>query len=427
MLQSIQVTQLANGLRVVTLPKKETEAATVSIYTLVGSRNEPEALNGASHFIEHMLFKGTPKRSAKAISQAIEGQGGNFNAFTTASATCYYAKVPYNKVGLAVDVLSDLFYNASFDPEDFACERRVIIEEIRMHEDMPEQVAFQQLTSQLWSGHPLGRPISGTIETVSSMTREQVLAYRAQQYAPSRTVFAFTGRVNHEACVKAVEKVAGHLTNPEHLRSPEPYSRVIPTDPFSLVKREISQTHIGFGWRVPESALNPKDRAVLSALSCVTGETMMSRLYQSIRERRGLCYSIISDVLSEADCDAFLVLTGCDYTKALSGAKAILNEIARLKARPIPAAELRRTRDYLCGRFRMTMSGAPMLWISRRLLTGESIDPAAELDLYRSITPEEIHALAQALFTSERMVMSVVEPEKVRTGAARWAALLKQI
>lgn len=427
MLKSVQVTQLANGIRVVTLPKKETEAAMVSIYTLVGSRNETEALNGASHFIEHMLFKGTPKRSAKAISQAIEGQGGNFNAFTSTSATCYYAKVPYNKVSLAVDVLSDLFYHASFDPADLESERRVIIEEIRMHEDLPDHLAFQQLTSQLWSGHPLGRPISGTIESVSAMTREDILAYRAAQYAPERTVFAFTGRVNHDACVKAVEKIAGHLVNPSTLRAPEPYSRVMPMEPFSLLKREINQTHIGFGWRAPETGLNPKGRVKLAALSCVLGETMMSRLYQSIREKRGLCYSISSDILSEVDCDALLVLTGCDYTKALSGAKAILKEVVRLKERAISAAEMRRTRDYMCGRFRMTMSGAPMLWISRRLLTGESIDPKEELELCRAITPEDIHQLAQEIFTPERMVMTVVAPERSKESAERWAGILKQI
>ena len=422
MLESLQITTLDNGIKVVTLTNPHAEGVHVGIHARVGSRNETEALNGASHFIEHMLFKGTKKRSAKAISQAIEGQGGVINAYTDKDNTCYFAKVPYNHASVAFDVLGDLFYNATFDEKELERERSVILEEINMYDDQPDSVAMDQLNRQLWAGHPLGRPILGPVETILNLSRERLMAYRDAQYTPNRTVFAFHGRIRHDVCVRKVEALAGHLKNPKTVREPETFTRAIPMEPFAITRRHIQQTQLAFGWRAP--GLNEQERLpTLALLSCVLGESMMSRLFQTIRERKGLCYSIHSGTALCHDCGALIVAAGCDSKKAFSGAQAILGEIYKLAHRPLSAAELRRTRDYLCGRFRLMLDRAPMGWAVGRVLFGFDANPAAVLDGYRAVTSQAVQALAAELFTPHRTALSVVAPESVRPTDNAWEQL----
>lgn len=423
MLDPLRISELPNGIKVVTLARPQAEGVSVAIHARVGSRNETEPLNGASHFIEHMLFKGTPSRTAKAISQAIESQGGSVNAYTDRDNTCYYAKVPYDKADLALDVLADLFYNATFDPKELERERCVIAEEIRMYDDQPDSVALDRLGAQLWSGHPLGRPVQGTLEGVLALPHADLLAYRKAHYAPCRTLFAFAGRVEHEACVKAVARIAGRLRNPKALRDPEPFSRAIPLEPFSLTRRGIQQTQLAFGWRVPGFTAQAEQPA-LAFLSCLLGETMMSRLFQSIRERRGLCYSVSSGLSLVSDTGALVVSAGCDPAKAYTGAKAILAEMRRLIEKPVGPAELRRTRDYLIGRFRLRMDGTPIGWAAGRALFGLPLDPAAHLESLRAVTSADIQALAQRCLTPDALAMTVVAPEKARHSAEDWAKLL---
>ena len=422
MLESLQITTLDNGIKVVTLTNPHAEGVHVGIHARVGSRNETEALNGASHFIEHMLFKGTKKRSAKAISQAIEGQGGVINAYTDKDNTCYFAKVPYNHASVAFDVLGDLFYNATFDEKELERERSVILEEINMYDDQPDSVAMDQLNRQLWAGHPLGRPILGPVETILNLSRERLMAYRDAQYTPNRTVFAFHGRIRHDVCVRKVEALAGHLKNPKMVREPETFTRAIPMEPFAITRRHIQQTQLAFGWRAP--GLNEQERLpTLALLSCVLGESMMSRLFQTIRERKGLCYSIHSGTALCHDCGALIVAAGCDSKKAFSGAQAILGEIYKLAHRPLSAAELRRTRDYLCGRFRLMLDRAPMGWAVGRVLFGFDANPAAVLDGYRAVTSQAVQTLAAELFTPHRTALSVVAPESVRPTDDAWEQL----
>lgn len=423
MLDTLRVSDLSNGITVVTLSRPQAESVQVAIHARVGSRNESEALGGASHLIEHMLFKGTPRRNAKAISQAIESQGGAINAYTDRDNTCYYANVPYDKADVALDVLADLFYNASFDPKELDRERHVVAEEIRMYDDQPDSVALDRLASQLWPDHPLGRPILGPLDGVLSMPRAALLAYRKANYAPCRTLFSFAGRVEHDACVRAVSKIAGRLRNPKGLRDPEPFSQTLPQEPFALIRRNIQQTQLAFGWRVPGFA-EQAEQPALAFLSCLLGETMMSRLFQSIRERRGLCYSVSSGLSLVSDSGALVVSAGCAPTKAYGGAKAILAEIRRLIEKPVGSAELRRTRDYLCGRFRLRMDGTPIGWAAGRALFGLSLNPDAILEGFHAVTADAIHALARRCLRPDALSMTVVAPEKARRTAEEWARLL---
>lgn len=423
MLENLRISRLSNGITVVSLAKPEAESARVAIRVRVGSRNETEALNGASHFIEHMLFKGTARRSAKGISQAIEGQGGSINAYTDRDNTCYYAKVPYDKLTTALSVLTDLFYNSVFDPRELDRERRVISEEIRMYDDQPDSVAMDQLVSQLWAGHPLGRTILGPMENVLSMPRSALLAYRAEHYAPSRTVFAFGGRVDHDRCVRAVERLTAGLREPAHLREPEPFTRAIPLEPFALLRRPIQQTQLAFGWRTPGFRAYCQDPTV-GFLSGVLGESMMSRLFQNLREKRGLCYSVYSALSLCIDCGALVIAAGCDPAKAHRGAKAILEETRRLAERPLGAAELRRTRDYLIGRFRLRMDSSALEWAVTRLLWGLDLEPEAILEALRAVTPDTLQSAAQALFRPDNLAFTVVAPEHTKPASEAWARLI---
>ena len=423
MLESLQITTLDNGIKVVTLTNPHAEGVHVGIHARVGSRNETEALNGASHFIEHLLFKGTKKRSAKAISQAIEGQGGLINAYTDKDNTCYFAKVPYDRASVAIDVLGDLFYNATFDAKELERERSVIIEEINMYDDQPDSVAMDQLNRQLWAGHPLGRPILGPIENILNLSRESLMAYRDAQYTPNRTVFAFHGRIRHDVCVKKVEKLAGHLKNPETIREPETFTRAIPLEPFAITRRHIQQTQIAMGWRTP-GLMEQERLPTLALLSCVLGESMMSRLFQTIRERKGLCYSIHSGTALCHDCGALIIAAGCDSKKAFQGTQAIIGEINKLVRTPLSAAELRRTRDYLCGRFRLTLDRAPMGWAVGRILFGFDVNPAVLLDGYRAVTAQDVQTLATELFAQQPTALSVVAPTDARPKDATWEKLI---
>ncbi len=424
MLDSFHVTTLPNGIKVATLEKPSAESVQVSIHARVGSRNETEALNGASHFIEHMLFKGTKKRNAKAISHAIEGQGGVINAFTDKDNTCYYAKVPYDKAFSTLEVLNDLFYNSTFDEKELNRERQVIAEEIHMYDDLPDSVAIEHLSSQLWSGHPLGRPILGPKENIlQNISRDALLAYRASQYAPSRTLFSFAGRIRHDKCVKAVEKMTAHLRDPDNLREPEPFSRACPQDALSVTRRAINQTQLAFGWR----AFGLMDTArlpVLSLLSCALGETMMSRLFQNIRERKGYCYSIHSGSMLCIDTGALLITAGCEAAKSAKCTKAILAEVRKMMEKPMSAAELRRTRDYLCGRFRLRMDNAPINWLAGRVLFDLPYDPQATLESFRSVTAQDIQQLAAEILTPERLSLAVVAPESLKRSDEAWAKLM---
>lgn len=419
-----QLTTLPNGIRVLTLPRADAESVRVAIYARVGARNEWEAVNGASHFIEHMLFKGTERRSAKALSQAIEGQGGSLNAYTDRDHTCYYAKVPHDKAAIALDVLTDLFYHATFDPKELDRERQVICEEIRMYDDQPDSVAVDRLVAQVWSGHPLGRPILGTLEGIQSMPREALLSYWRGQYAPSRTLFAFVGRIDPARCVADVERLTRHLTPAAQLREPEPFSRAIPLDPLCVERRAgIQQAQLALGWRTgPWQAVeNPP---ALAALSCLLGETMMGRLFQSIREKRGLCYNISSGVSQMTDCGLLAITAGCAPDKALTCARAILAECRRVAFKPLSAAELRRTRDYLCGRFRLRLDEAPLWFVASRTLFGLPVDPAAKLAQLRAITAEEIRACAEQVFSPGNLALTAILPEGTRSPAAAWARLI---
>ena len=282
-------TTLENGLRIVTEEVPYVHSAVVGIWVKAGSRNENDKNHGISHLIEHLLFKGTEKRTAKQIAQELETVGGSINAFTTKEYTCYYAKVLDEHIDLAVDILADMFFNSLFDEQEIAKEKNVIIEEIKMYEDSPDELIHDLFAQTVLRNHPLGRTIIGTKESVNSITLSDILSYMNENYTPNNTVIAAAGNISHERIVDKLIKLfgswTGNLVETPYLQ-PDHNSETV------LIKKDTEQVQICLG--VPGLPRDNDDTYTLYVLNNILGGGLSSRLFQEIRENQGLAYSIYS-------------------------------------------------------------------------------------------------------------------------------------
>ena len=286
---AIRRSTLDSGITVVTEPMTEVRSASVGFWFDVGSRDEPHALAGTSHFLEHLLFKGTPTRSAKDIADAFDAVGGDVNAFTGKEFTCYYCRVLDSDVDMALDILTDMLTRSTVDPDELESERKVILEEIAMHEDAPDELVHDLFYRSMWDGHPLGRPVLGYNDTVGRVARDEVVYYWGRRYAPSNLVVAAAGHIDHDALVEAVERLlpprAGERTVRD-VAAPTAHAGV------GILRRPTEQAHIVIGTEGLHRS-HP-DRHALTLIDTVLGGGMSSRLFQEIREKRGLAYSVYS-------------------------------------------------------------------------------------------------------------------------------------
>ena len=282
---------LTNGIRVVTCPAEHVESATIGLWVGVGGRHEPKSLCGASHFIEHLLFKGTRKRSARDISQAIEGRGGSFNAFTQEEFTCYYAWTAAEHAWQTLDILLDMYRRPRFATDDVEKEREVILEEMLMCRDRPDQLVQDMLTENLWPGHPLGRPLVGMEKTLLAMRRQHLLKFKNSRYVPGNTVLAFAGRLAHEDCVReAKRRLRGIHGAPAPLFPPAPPSSA--RDRIAIQKKNIAQIHLALGFRT-FSRHDPR-RHALKILNTILGDNMKLAPLSGDSRKHGMAYSIQS-------------------------------------------------------------------------------------------------------------------------------------
>ena len=402
---------LSNGIRVITSHIPYVESAAVGFWVGVGGRYEAKRMSGVSHFIEHLLFKGTETRSAKEISEAIEGRGGYFNAFTQEDATCYYARISSEHVFHVIDILSDMYVNPRFDAVDIDKERRVIIEEIMMYRDQPSQVVQEDLSELLWADHPLGRTLIGTPGTVTRMSREEILAYKHKKYRPCNTVVAIAGKVDHEACVKHLEQVLNGPAGgaPDYQR----VDRTTKQQSLSFKKKDIEQAHLALGVRL-FGRKDPK-RYALKLLSVILGENMSSRLFQVVREKHGMAYSVHSGVHLYEETGALLITAGLDRSRCMPALDLILREMNRLKEKKVSARELRMAKDYAGGQLRIGLEGTSnqMIWVGEHLLTFGSVkQPQTIIDQLEVVTADEIAELADRILTSNRLSAAMLLPEE---------------
>jgi predicted Zn-dependent peptidase len=405
-----QKTTLDNGLRVLTTTMPHTRSVSVCFFVGVGSRYESETQAGISHFVEHMLFKGTSKRAtSKEISETIEGVGGGLNGGTDRETTLYWARVAQPHFPLALDVLIDILLNSKFEPEEVERERQVIIEEINMTKDVPSQQVHLMIDELLWPGHPLGRDIAGTRESVTATTRDMLLDYVESQYLPDNTVVAIAGNVQHEEVVAAVSQATGswnrRKSRPGYLSYEEQ-----PNPRMKVERRDTEQAHLCLA--LPGlSILHPK-RFTLDLLNVVLGEGMSSRLFTEIRDKLGLAYSIHSFTDHLLDSGAVIVSAGVEPGKLPQTVSAILEELSKLKE-PIPESELTKAKELTKGRLLLRMEDTRSVagWMgAQEILIGDVLTVDQVVSIIDAITADQLQEIAREIIAGDRLRMAVVGP-----------------
>lgn len=418
------VTELPNGLRVVTVPMPHVESLSMGMWIGAGGRYEPARLSGISHFIEHLLFKGTATRSARAISEAIEGRGGYFNAYTQEESTCYFARVPEDAASPVFALLSDMYRNPRFAPRDIESERGVILEEIALYRDQPQHWVDDLLGEALWADHPLGRPLAGRPATVRRFSRDDLLRYKDARYVPARTVAAFAGRVRHEDAVRWARDGLGEAPRRAG-RAFAPVTARTSQCPTTVRSRPIEQAHLAMGFRL-FGRRDPR-RYAAKLLSVILGENMSSRLFQVVRERHGLAYSISSNVELFADSGAFFIHAGVDRERCARACALIANELARIADQGPGARELRRAKDYAIGQMRIGMESTSnrMTWAAGNLLfLGRIVQPDEVMRRLESVDVKALRELACAVFRPGRLSAAMVWPGDEDVGAGLLASSL---
>jgi predicted Zn-dependent peptidase len=410
----VRRTVLPSGLRIVTEQMAGTRSASVGVWVDVGSRDETPALHGCSHFLEHLLFKGTSTRSAFDISIALDAVGGEFNAFTAKEYTCFHARVLDDDLPMALDVLGDMVTDSLIAAHDVDAERDVILDEIAMHDDDPDDVAHNLFAHQAWGDTPLGRPIAGTTESISAMTRDQVHRFYRRHYRPERIVVAVAGNVDHDVVVRRVQRAfagRGFLEGRAEPTAPRHRGRTRrATSGESRVARHFEQVTVVLG---AEGLRRGDDRRwALGVLNTALGGGTSSRLFQEVRERRGLAYSVYSFAMQHADAGLVGVAAGCLPGKLDAVLETVRGELAKVAAEGITDDELERGKGQLKGGLVLGLedSGSRMSRLGKTELIHEellSIDEVlARID---AVTVDEVRRLAAEVF-GRREILAVVGP-----------------
>ena len=406
-----QKTVLDNGLRILTSTMPHTRSVSVGFFVSVGSRYESEEENGITHFIEHMLFKGTTKRpTAKDIALAIEGIGGIFNASTGRELTTYWAKVAQDHFPIAVDVLADMLLNSKLDEEELEKERRVIIEEINMILDRPSDWVHLLANQLIWPDHPLGRDQAGTKESVSGLTRPMMQDHVSDHYQPANTVLALAGNIEHN---DALKEISAQLSGWEK-RTRSSYLPMGEKQTAARVKvqhKPSEQAHLSL--LLPGISRFDDDRYNVSLLNTILGQGMSSRLFLEVREKRGLAYSVYSFFSPLQDTGLMGVYAGVDVQKVDEALKAILAELDKTKQEPVSGEELDKAKEFTKGRLLLQMedSSAVAAWAGRQeILEDRVLSVDQVLEAVDAVTADAVQRVSQELFREDNLNLAVVGP-----------------
>lgn len=395
-------TTLDNGIRVLSEKVPGCHSVSLGVWVNNGSRHEPGDLNGISHYIEHMLFKGTDRRSAQDIAREVDSVGGHLNGFTSREFSCYYVKILAEKLPMAVDLLGDLICHARFDLDDIEKERRVILQEIAMIEDTPEELVHDMFTYNFWSGHPLGLPVTGTRASVDNIDRQQMLSFMQQRYVGRNLCVVAAGNLDHNQLVGLVSSALGEISQvapglPDTVPNVDRHVEVI--------NRNLEQTHLCLG--VAGLAQNHADRYGIYLLNTILGGNMSSRLFQKVREDLGLAYSVYSFHHNHSDSGAFIVYAGTSAEDAPLVVRTILGEMTRLRNEAVSFDELQSAKDYLKGSMLLSMESMDnrMSRLAKNELflrdVGTSLSESrAMID---AVTIDLVQHLAESLFVNETL------------------------
>ena len=407
-----QKTVLDNGLRLLTEAMPHTRSVSINFFIGTGSRYEDDVQAGISHFIEHLCFRGTTKRpTAREISAAIEGTGGVLNGGTDKELTVYLCKVAQPHFTLALDVLVDMLLNSRFDPADIEKERQVIIEEINMSNDSPAQRVDLLIDGLLWPGHPLGRDIAGSKDSVTATTRDMTFDYLASQYRPDNTVLSIAGAVQHDEVVTLVNRLMGDWANKQKALEYSAYEER-PARRLLVETRDTEQVHLSLA--LPGLSLFHPQRFVLDLLNIILGEGMSSRLFTEIRDKLGLAYSIHSYAEHFLDTGSLTISAGVETERLEIAVKAILDELAKLRE-PIPEAEFVKAKELFKGRLLLRMEDSRSVagWMGgQEILTGHILNVDEIIAIIEAVTAGELQQLASDLLREEKLRLAVVGPVK---------------
>ncbi len=389
---------LDNGLTLITEAMPEVRSVAIGVWLKKGSRHEPAARCGVSHFIEHMVFKGTTTRSAERIAAEVDSIGGYMDAFTAKEYASFHLKVLDEHLPLAVDILADIVLNPRFDPAELTKEKKVIFEEINMVEDTPDDLVMELLCEAFWPGHALGRPILGTKRSVSRFQRGHLAAYFARVYHPANIVIVAAGHLEHGAVAELVRRYFSRLSKgaiASNGHAPRPIASTV-----ARSKKELEQVHVCLGTRALRQ--DHPDRYVSFVLNTVLGGSMSSRLFQNVREKRGLVYTISSGITSYSDAGLLSVYAGTSLDSVREVIRLTLEEMRRLVGERLPEEELRRSRDHIKGGLVLSLesTSARMSHLARQeIYFGRQLPLAEILDGIEQVSADDVQRLAAELFS----------------------------
>lgn len=403
---------LKNGLKVVLVPC-EAESVAFGLFIASGSRHETPKTAGISHFIEHMLFKGTPTRSPLDITRSIEGRGGNFNACTGEESTSYYAHMPSEYLEEAIDIISDMYLNATIPEEEFAREKSVVIEEIKMYADEPDAVAMENLQAALFPGHPLGLPVAGSEKSLLPMRADDLRAYVATHYRPELTSAVVVGAFDEAQALKLVERALGAHRAKGKLKAAREPGFTACTPEITSHKADISQAQLALGYRAFGIADQRKYAAVV--MDAILGRGMSSRLFQEVREKRGLSYDISSRLQFFSDTGMFTVTAGLDPENCARALATIDRELERIQTKKVSARELKLIKDFVIGNFRLSHEKiiSKLFYYGNTMLSfGRLIAPSEQIEAVREVSAEAVLAVSRDIFRPENRSVSRVLPKE---------------
>lgn len=407
-----QTTRLPNGVTVASASMPHMTSVSLGLWIGVGGRHEPAALGGISHFIEHMLFKGTEHRSAQEISQSVEGIGGSLNAFTSEDHTCFYARVTHDRWKAVADVLADMLLHSRFDPADIAKERNVIKEELASYYDQPQQYVHELLNELQWPDQPLGRSLTGSVKTLDAIRRAHFIDYMAKHYVGEATLVCAAGRIEHAELVETARRLTRHCrrgAKPGFVPAVHPQTR----PSLRLDTRQTEQSQLALGLR-GVSRHDPR-RFALRLINALAGETMSSRLFVEIRENRGLAYDIHSSASSFEDTGDFVVSAGLDPDSLERTLKLILRELRRLAEEPVSVGELKRAKDYVVGQMELGLESTEnhMMTLGEQLLGfGRITESSVIAERLRAVRASDIRRAMSDLLKPEHLCLALISPLK---------------
>lgn len=408
-------TILPNGLRVVSYPIKNRNSVSLGFFVGAGARHEPEAIMGAAHFLEHIVFKGSKKYTCDEIKNRVEGVGGMLNAFTGDEETCYYAKIPVKYFKQTFETFADMIFQPKIAPGDMRKEKTVIVEEIKMYRDLPQYHVTEVLDELMWPNHPLGRSLAGTPQSVGRMTSKNLREFHDEHYSGRNIVIAICGNISHTDAVRLAKSYLRHLKPLQ--RSSSLKAEVTQNEPrVKVLKKQSEQTHLAMGF--PTYHHDHPLRYAMSLLNIILGGNMSSRLFVQIREKRGLAYSIGTSVKFMHDVGIFTIRAGTENVKMLKALELILKELKKIRTSGVKADEFRRAKDYVLGQLMLGMEDTMehMLWLGESEISRNRIQTLKDVVRnFEKVKPADVLAAARETLIPNHFSLAAIGPleEKV--------------